>query len=82
MIYFGDGLTDVPSMKVVAGFGGNTIAVFKRNKDAKKLALDLFENKRATFMANADYSEGSKIDKITKGIIDKVAKEALLDEYR
>lgn len=82
MIYFGDGLTDVPSMKVVAGFGGNTIAVYKKAKDAKELAQDLYENKRATFMANADYSEGSKIDKIVKGIIDTVAADLKLDDYR
>ncbi len=80
MIYFGDGLTDVPSMKVVAGFGGNTIAVFKDK--AKDLAEELFENKRATFMAKADYSEGSKIDKIVKGIIDSINVDMRLDDYR
>lgn len=85
MIYFGDGLTDVPSMKVVAGFGGNTIAVYKdstKDKSAKILAEELFENKRATFMAKADYSEGSKIDKIVKGIIDAIHSDLKLDDYR
>ena len=85
MIYFGDGLTDVPSMKVVGGFGGNTIAVFKdspKDKSAKKLAQELYENKRATFMAKADYSEGSKFDKIVKGIINTIEAYLKLDDYR
>ena len=33
MIYFGDGETDVPSMKLVTMFGGNAIAVFDPSKD-------------------------------------------------
>ena len=28
MVYFGDGLTDVPSFKVVKGSGGYTVAVY------------------------------------------------------
>lgn len=85
MIYFGDGLTDVPSMKVVGGFGGNTIAVFKdgpSNTSGKELAKELYDNKRATFMAKADYSENSRIDKIVKGIIDATYADLKLDDYR
>lgn len=81
MIYFGDGLTDVPSMKVVSGFGGTTIAVFG-DQPKKQLAKELFEGKRATFMAKADYSEDSKIDKIVKSIIDATALRHKLEKYR
>ena len=85
MIYFGDGLTDVPSMKVVTGFGGTSIAVYgqdKKDKTALNLAKELYEDKRATWMAKADYSKGSKIEKIVMGIIDRVATDIKLNEYR
>lgn len=85
MVYFGDGLTDVPSMKVVGDNGGYTIAVFRdSNKDRgpRELARELYQDKRATFMAKADYSEGSKIDQIIKGIIDKTETDLKLDDYR
>ena len=82
MIYFGDGLTDVPSMKVISDNGGSTIAVFKDDEGAKKLAEDLYEKKRAMLMARADYSKNSRIEKIVKGIIDNVASDCHLDKYR
>lgn len=85
MIYFGDGLTDVPSMKVVTGFGGVSIAVYGQNtkdKTAQNLAKELYEHKRATFMAKADYSEGSKIEKIVFAIIDKIALEERMNRFR
>ena len=33
-------------------------------------------------MAKADYSEGSKIDKIVKGIINTIEADLKLDDYR
>ena len=81
MVYFGDGSTDVPSMKVVQQNGGITIAVFgdeaKRNK-AEKLYVD----KRANFVVKADYSKGSRIEKIVEGIIDSLEAKSRLEEYR
>lgn len=80
MVYFGDGLTDVPSMKVVRQFGGKTIAVFKdHNSD---IAKRLYERNTASFVAKTDYREGKKIDKIVKTIIDSVAIDRQLEEYR
>lgn len=81
MVYFGDGSTDVPSMKVVQQNGGTTIAVFgdntKKNK-AEKLLID----KRASFAVKADYSKGSKIEKIVQGIIDSLQVKTKLEDYR
>ena len=48
MIYFGDGSTDVPSMKVVQQNGGTTIAVFAG--DSNK-ADQLFSDARAKMTA-------------------------------
>ena len=81
MIYFGDGSTDVPSMKVVQQNGGTTIAVFgddsKRNRAEK-----LYKDKRATFVVKADYSKNSRIEKIVQGIIDSLEARNKLEDYR
>lgn len=81
MIYFGDGSTDVPSMKVVQQNGGTTIAVFgddsKRNR-----AETLYNDKRATFAVKADYSKNSRIEKIVMGIIDSLEIKNRLQEYK
>ena len=82
MIYLGDGLTDVPAMKVVNSFGGNTIVVYRDDSNAEELAKDLHDNKRAAFMAKADYSEGGRIENIVHGIIDAVVADLNLDDYR
>ena len=82
MIYFGDGLTDVPCMKVVSMFGGRTIAVYGTEESRQELAKPLYKGKRATFMAKADYSEDSEIDKIIKNIIDLIATRARLEDFK
>ncbi len=82
MIYIGDGFTDVPCMKVVSQFGGNTIAVYENEETKRRLAEPLFNDKRATFIAEADYSEGSRIDTIIKSIIQKIAFDLDFDKLR
>ena len=81
MIYFGDGSTDVPSMKVVQQNSGITIAVF--GDDSKRNhAQELLNDKRATFAVEADYSENSKIEKIVQGVIDSLQAKNKLDNYK
>lgn len=82
MIYIGDGFTDVPCMKIVTQFGGSSIAVYSDEKSKTELAKPLFNKKRATFFARADYSEGSKIDKIVKNIIDKINTNNRLESFK
>lgn len=72
MVYFGDGLTDVPSMKVVQGNGGYTVAIYDSALEKKALALELKKDKRANFALKADYSKGSEIEKVIKGIIETI----------
>ena len=81
MVYFGDGSTDVPSMKVVQQNGGRTIAVFGDESKANK-AETLFKDKRASFAVKADYSRGSKIEKIVQGIIDSLEVRNKLEDYK
>lgn len=82
MVYFGDGMTDVPSMKVVQQNGGYTIAVYDSKAKKEALAMELKKDKRATFALKADYSEGSKIDQAVKGIIESIEAKNRLDRLK
>jgi hypothetical protein len=67
MIYIGDGLTDVPCMKLVKVNGGCSIAVYQSGKRDKVEGLIL--DKRVDFIMPANYSDNSTLDKVTKDII-------------
>jgi len=67
MIYIGDGLTDVPCMKLVKVNGGCSIAVYPQGRRNK--VKDLILDARVNFIEPADYSENSKMDIIVKDII-------------
>ena len=73
MIYFGDGDTDVPCMKIVKMFGGNAIAVYNPERPAKKAnAEKLLRQDRVNFITPSDYREGSRTLQIVEAIIDKI----------
>lgn len=71
MIYIGDGLTDVPCMKLVKINGGYSIAVYQRGK--KNKVEDLITNNRVNFIEPADYSEGSDLDNTVNLILSKMS---------
>lgn len=73
MIYIGDGETDVPAMKMIKYQGGKAIAVYnpkirakKGRKSPKQICEDLISQNRANYIAPANYSEGSKLDKMIR----------------
>ena len=73
MIYFGDGETDVPCMKIVKVFGGNSIAVY--NPEIKKkvnVARKLLRQQRVNFITPADYTKESRTYEVVCAIIDKI----------
>ncbi|MDL2226133.1 haloacid dehalogenase-like hydrolase [Deltaproteobacteria bacterium OttesenSCG-928-M10] len=70
MLYIGDGLTDVPCMKLVKANGGYSVAVYQDGEKGK--VEDLIIDKRVDFLALADYSENGELDKIVKDIILKM----------
>jgi len=73
MIYFGDGDTDVPCMKIVTMFGGNSIAVYNPEKTGKKeLAEKLQRQGRVNFITPASYTKDSRTYKVVCAIIDKI----------
>ncbi len=71
MIYIGDGLTDVPCMRLVKANNGQSIAVF--HKREKSVATQLLAENRVDFITEADYTENSELDGIVKIIIEKMA---------
>ncbi len=71
MIYFGDGDTDIPCMKVVKEHGGHSIAVYGDRKK-KATAMRLISEERVNFVCKADYSKDSDIHKIVVRILDKI----------
>lgn len=82
IVYFGDGLTDVPSMKVVLQQGGQTVAVYDSKDAQNRLTRDLMKDKRATYAMKADYSAGSKMENLVMGMIDSTEVRSRLDKFR
>ena len=76
MLYFGDGETDIPCMKIVGMFGGNPIAVYDpANHKKKATAQKLKRQGRVSFITPAVYTEDSRTFKLVCAIIDKIAAE-------
>ena len=73
MIYFGDGETDIPSMKIVNMFGGNSVAVYDPQfPERKTFAQKLLRQGRANFIAPAVYTGESRTFRVVCAIIDKI----------
>lgn len=70
MIYIGDGLSDVPCMKMMKAYGGYSIAVYQ-SRDSK--VEDLLRNDRVDYIYPADYSAGTGLDTTVRNIIRKMA---------
>ena len=70
MVYMGDGLTDVPCMKLVRTNGGHSIAVYQDNKDKVN---NLLLQGRVDYVLKADYQEGGELERAVFAIIDQAA---------
>ena len=71
MVYMGDGLSDVPCMKMMRAYGGQAIAVYQ---ESNRMGVeDLLAKGRVDFIFPADYSEGTALDQTVKNIIRKMA---------
>lgn len=71
MIYIGDGLTDVPCMKLVKVNGGYSVAVYPEGKRDK--VKELLAGDRVNLIEPADYSEGSGLELAVKDMMRKMA---------
>lgn len=73
MIYFGDGTTDIPCMKLVKQQGGHSIAVYNpRSRQKRQEMLRLIHDNRVNYVCPADYGPDKEIDRLVKMIIDKI----------
>ena len=70
MIYMGDGLSDVPCMKMMRVYGGQAIAVYQASnrQGVEKLLAD----GRVDFIFPADYREGMELDRTVRDILRKM----------
>ncbi len=71
MIYIGDGLTDVPCMKLVKVNGGYSVAVYPEGK--RDRVKELLAGDRVNLIEPADYSEGSGLELAVKDMMRKMA---------
>lgn len=78
MIYIGDGLTDVPCMKLVKANGGYSIAVYQEDRMDK--VKGLIKDSRVDYIELADYRENSNLTEVVRDIICKMAMETTLRE--
>ncbi|MGV8112466.1 MAG: HAD family hydrolase [Lentimicrobium sp.] len=88
MIYIGDGETDVPAMKMIKYQGGTAIAVYnpgiKSAKDKpspRENCESLIRQNRASYIAPADYTEGSPLDRLIRLVIGKIKTEVELKGF-
>lgn len=72
IIYIGDSSTDIPSMRTIMKAGGNTICVYDKNKPLKDYVKNLLLNDKVNFVAEADYSKNSVLEKVVKNVIKSV----------
>ena len=69
MIYFGDGDTDVPCMKLTKVNGGHSFVVYQ---DDKAEAEKLIGEHRVDFAVKADYRAGKALDRAVKAVVDEI----------
>lgn len=78
MIYMGDGLSDVPCMKMMRAYGGQAIAVYQASN--RTGVEDLLAKSRVDFIFPADYSAGTALEGTVKNIIRRMAITDCLSE--
>ncbi len=71
LIYLGDGMTDIPCMKMVKERGGKSIALYAAGKS--EAVKPLVDDERINYVCVADYSKDSKLEKIVKLMIENMA---------
>ena len=77
MVYIGDSDTDIPCMKLVTTNGGYSIGV--HGKESKNKVFKMIEENRIKYFEEADYSEGSGLEKLLRNIIDRTAANEILE---
>lgn len=80
IIYFGDGMTDVPGMAVTTKNGGYAIAVHKpRNRRSIRICRSLLQAGRVDFFSPADYSQGRVLESRVQLLLDRIIAEIMYE---
>lgn len=73
--FFGDGLTDIPVMRVVTDQGGHAVAIYDPTQEITEAAAHkLLADGRARLAGSGDYREGSTLDLLAADILDEMAR--------
>ena len=70
MIYIGDGMTDIPCMKLVKHYGGFSIGVYKDNP---KIVQQMMYDDRINAYCKADYSKGRELHNIVCRVVEGIS---------
>ena len=81
MVYIGDSDTDIPCMKLVNVNGGHSIGVYNAESKDKSKVYQMMRDNRIKYYAPADYTEGSELDSLVKAIIERTAKNEVLENF-
>jgi hypothetical protein len=74
IVYFGDGDTDVPSMRLVTDQGGYAVAIYNPGDEkSERAALNLRSDGRAHFAGPGDYTEDGPLDTMCTAILTEIA---------
>ncbi|RAK61268.1 haloacid dehalogenase-like hydrolase [Phenylobacterium hankyongense] len=77
IVYFGDGFTDIPTMRLVTDQGGYAVAVYHEGDPASEAAaLSLRKDGRAHLAGPGDYTEGSALDGLATAMLTEMAARA------
>ena len=80
MVYIGDSDTDIPCMKLVNINGGHSIGVYNSETKDKSKVFRMLDENRIKYFAPADYTEGSKLERLVQQIIDRTIKNEILED--
>lgn len=82
MIYVGDGITDVPCMRLVKNYGGHSIAIYNEGfQPSIDNVQQLLRDKRVNFSAKADYRADQPMHQIVCAILDQVKANVSLSAF-
>ena len=78
IVYIGDSATDIPCMRLVKSRGGYSIGVYDPDKNDRSKVYQLFNDKRLSFYAPANYSNKGELMRYMKQIIDEIASKEII----
>ena len=80
IVYIGDSDTDIPCMKLVNIFCGDSIGVYYSETNDKSMVLRILVEIRILYFVPADYTKGAKLEQLIHQIIDRTISNEVLEE--